>query len=263
MVVQDLIEIIDRLRAPNGCPWDMVQTHDSIKRDLLEECYEVIDAIENEDMIALEEELGDLMLHVIFHSSLGKEEGEFTINDVIDGICKKMISRHPHVFNDLKLGTAQEVIESWDDTKRKEKGLDNITDDMRTVAKALPALIRASKIQKKAAKVGFDFEDVEIAMQKVEEELNEIKDVYKLEKVLRIEEEVGDLLFSAVNVGRMLSVDCEEALEKTVFKFIDRFSFIEQTSISKGKNLKDMTLEEMDELWNEIKKVESKNTSIH
>ncbi|MGL4654401.1 MAG: nucleoside triphosphate pyrophosphohydrolase [Sarcina sp.] len=252
--IYDLIEIIDTLRAPNGCPWDSVQTHDSIKRDLLEECYEVIDAIESEDMIGLEEELGDLMLHVVFHSSLAKEEGDFTINDVIARICKKMIYRHPHVFKDVKLETASEVIESWDDTKKKEKGFDNITDEMNAVAKALPSLIRAVKIQKKASKVGFDFESVEVAMEKVNEELNEIKDVYKLDKVSRIEEEVGDLLFSAVNVGRMLSVDCEEALEKTVSKFVNRFSFIESTAASKGKDLKKMSLEEMDGLWDEIKK---------
>lgn len=250
----DLIDIIDTLRSPEGCPWDKVQTHDSIKRDLLEECYEVIDAIESEDMIGLEEELGDLMLHVVFHSSLGKEDGEFTINDVLSGICKKMIYRHPHVFKDSKVQTVEGVIESWDDTKKKEKGFDNITDEMNAVAKALPSLIRASKIQKKAAKVGFDFETVEIAMEKINEELNEIKDVYKSGKVLRIEEEVGDLLFSAVNVGRMLSVDCEYALEKTVSKFIARFSFIESTATSMGKNLKNMSLEEMDKLWDEIKK---------
>lgn len=252
--IYDLIDIVDKLRSPNGCPWDIAQTHDSIKRDLLEECYEVIDAIEKEDIIGLEEELGDLMLHVVFHSSLAKEDGEFTINDVLSGICKKMISRHPHVFKDLKLDTANEVIESWDNTKKKEKGFDNITDEMNAVAKALPALIRASKIQKKAAKVGFDFESVKMAMEKVVEEINEIKDVYKSEKVLRIEEEVGDLLFSAVNVGRMLSVDCEEALEKTVSKFVYRFSFIENTATSKGKKLNNMSLEEMDELWDEIKK---------
>ena len=253
----DLIEIIDKLRGKDGCPWDKVQTHDSIKRDLLEECYEVIDAIEKEDMIGLEEELGDLLLHVIFHSSIGKEEGEFTINDVLTGICEKMIYRHPHVFKDLNNKTVEQVLESWDDTKKKEKGFETITDEMNAVAKALPSTIKAAKIQKKASKVGFDFENVEIAMEKVIEELNEIKDVYKLEKVSRIEDEVGDLLFSAVNVGRMLSVDCEEALEKTTSKFIKRFSFIESTALSKGKNLKDMTLEEMDKLWDEIKK--SKN----
>ena len=260
---QDLLEIIDKLRAPDGCPWDKVQTHDSIKRDLLEECYEVIDAIENNDIVNLEEELGDLLLHVVFHSSIGKEEGEFTIADVINGICTKMVYRHPHVFKDSIAETPDDVIKSWDETKKKEKGFDNITDEMKAVAKALPRLIRAAKIQKKAAKVGFDFENVEMAMEKVEEELNEIKDVYKLDKVSRIEEEVGDLIFSTVNVGRMLSVDCEEALEKTVSKFVERFSFIESTAISKNKSLKNMTLQEMDELWDEIKKQKRKNRNTN
>ena len=259
----DLLEIIDTLRGENGCPWDMAQTHDSIKRDLLEESYEVIDAIESDDIVGLEEELGDLLLHVVFHSSIGKQDGDFTINDVISGICTKMIFRHPHVFRDANAKTVNDVLESWDDTKKKEKGFNTTTDEMNAVAKALPGLIRAAKIQKRAARVGFDFEGVELAMDKVVEELNEIKDVYKLDKRSRIEEEVGDLIFSAVNVGRMLSVDCEEALEKTVSKFVDRFSFIEKTAISKGQNLKDLTLEEMDELWDEVKKLKNENTSIY
>ncbi|WP_297436530.1 nucleoside triphosphate pyrophosphohydrolase [uncultured Clostridium sp.] len=254
---KDLLDIIDKLRSKEGCPWDMVQTHDSIKRDLLEEAYEVIDAIEKKDLFGLEEELGDILLHVVFHASIGKEDGEFNIDDVISGICKKMIFRHPHVFKDIKLDTASEVLENWDVVKKEEKGFETLTDEMKAVANALPSLVKAKKIQKKAARVGFDFENVGEAMKKVIEELNEIKNVYNSDKRSRIEEEVGDLIFSAVNVGRLLSVDCEEALEKTILKFITRFSKIENLAISKGRDLEQVSLAEMDEIWEESKKFEN------
>lgn len=249
----DLLEIIDILRSPNGCPWDMEQTHQSIKRELLEESYEVLDAIESNDLYALEEEIGDVLLHVVFHSSIAKENAEFTIADVINGICNKMIGRHQHVFKDKRELTSKDVLISWDETKKKEKGFETVTDEMMAVAKALPALVKATKVQKKAARVGFDFSCVEDAMDKVIEELNEIKDVYNTEKLSRIEEEVGDLIFSVVNVARLLKIDSEKALESTIFKFINRFSFIEKTAILKGKDLTNMSLEELDMLWEEIK----------
>ena len=249
----DLIEIIKILRSPQGCPWDREQTHKSMQRQLVEECYEVLDAINEEDMSALKEELGDILLHVVFHSLIAKENNEFDISDVIDGICQKMIGRHPHVFDVKKDITSDEVLDSWDERKKKEKGFETVTDEMNAVARALPALTRSAKIQKKASKVGFDFENVEQAMAKIEEELNEIKDVYKTGNLSRIEEEVGDLLFSAVNVGRFLKVDCEEALEKTTNKFVKRFSFIEEAAIAQNKNLDNMGLEEMDELWELVK----------
>ncbi|MGL4741886.1 MAG: nucleoside triphosphate pyrophosphohydrolase [Sarcina sp.] len=252
--IYDLMEIIDTLRGENGCPWDKVQTHMSIRRDLLEECYEVIDAIEKDDIDALEEELGDILLHVIFHASLAKEQNEFDFMNIIDGICKKMIFRHPHIFSDKNLDTVDDVLLSWDETKKQEKGFETLTQEMEAIAKALPALIKANKVQKKAARVGFDFENVEDAMDKVVEELNEVKDVYNLGNLSRIEEEIGDLLFSVVNVSRLLNIDSEKALENTIRKFLKRFSAIEKEAQNQNKTLGNMTLKEMDEIWECAKK---------
>lgn len=250
---QDLLDIIETLRNPGGCPWDREQTHESLKSALLEECYEVIDAIENEDEDALIEELGDVLLQVVFHSSIGKEDGYFDIMDVIGGISNKMINRHPHVFGNEEANTSEQVLVNWDEIKKEEKGIKTLTEEMQNIAKSLPATTRAYKVQKKAKKVGFDWDDVNCAMDKVKEELNEIKEVYNCEDKSIIEGEVGDLLFACINVARFLEVDGELALDKTIKKFINRFSYIENEAIKNNKNLKDMTLEEMDKLWEEAK----------
>ncbi|EOU1691973.1 nucleoside triphosphate pyrophosphohydrolase [Clostridium perfringens] len=250
---QDLLDIIETLRNPGGCPWDREQTHESLKSALLEECYEVIDAIENEDEDALIEELGDVLLQVIFHASIGKEDGYFDIMDVIGGISNKMINRHPHVFGNEEANTSEQVLVNWDEIKKGEKGIKTLTEEMQNIAKSLPATTRAYKVQKKAKKVGFDWDDVNCAMDKVKEELNEIKEVYNCEDKSIIEGEVGDLLFACINVARFLEVDGELALNKTIKKFIKRFSYIENEAIKNNKNLKDMTLEEMDKLWEEAK----------
>ena len=250
---QDLLDIIETLRNPGGCPWDREQTHESLKSALLEECYEVIDAIENEDEDALIEELGDVLLQVVFHASIGKEDGYFDIMDVIGGISNKMINRHPHVFGNEKANTSEQVLVIWDEIKKEEKGIKTLTEEMQNIAKSLPATTRAYKVQKKAKKVGFDWDDVNCAMDKVKEELNEIKEVYNCEDKSIIEGEVGDLLFACINVARFLEVDGELALDKTIKKFIKRFSYIENEAIKNNKNLKDMTLEEMDKLWEEAK----------
>lgn len=250
---QDLLDIIETLRNPGGCPWDREQTHESLKSALLEECYEVIDAIENEDEDALIEELGDVLLQVVFHASIGKEDGYFDIMDVIGGISNKMINRHPHVFGNEKANTSEQVLVNWDEIKKEEKGIKTLTEEMQNIAKSLPAATRAYKVQKKAKKVGFDWDDVNCAMDKVKEELNEIKEVYNCEDKSIIEGEVGDLLFACINVARFLEVDGELALDKTIKKFIKRFSYIENEAIKNNKNLKDMTLEEMDKLWEEAK----------
>ncbi|EIF6297563.1 TPA: nucleoside triphosphate pyrophosphohydrolase [Clostridium perfringens] len=250
---QDLLDIIETLRSPGGCPWDREQTHESLKSALLEECYEVIDAIENEDEDALIEELGDVLLQVVFHASIGKEDGYFDIMDVIGGISNKMINRHPHVFGNEKANTSEQVLVNWDEIKKEEKGIKTLTEEMQNIAKSLPATTRAYKVQKKAKKVGFDWDDVNCAMDKVKEELNEIKEVYNCEDKSIIEGEVGDLLFACINVARFLEVDGELALDKTIKKFIKRFSYIENEAIKNNKNLKDMTLEEMDKLWEEAK----------
>ena len=250
---QDLLDIIETLRNPGGCPWDREQTHESLKSALLEECYEVIDAIENEDEDALIEELGDVLLQVVFHASIGKEDGYFDIMDVIGGISNKMINRHPHVFGNEEANTSEQVLVNWDEIKKEEKGIKTLTEEMQNIAKSLPATTRAYKVQKKAKKVGFDWDDVNCAMYKVKEELNEIKEVYNCEDKSIIEGEVGDLLFACINVARFLEVDGELALDKTIKKFIKRFSYIENEAIKNNKNLKDMTLEEMDKLWEEAK----------
>ncbi|WP_283725924.1 nucleoside triphosphate pyrophosphohydrolase [Clostridium perfringens] len=250
---QDLLDIIETLRNPGGCPWDREQTHESLKSALLEECYEVIDAIENEDEDALIEELGDVLLQVVFHASIGKEDGYFDIMDVIGGISNKMINRHPHVFGNEEVNTSEQVLVNWDEIKKEEKGIKTLTEEMQNIAKSLPATTRAYKVQKKAKKVGFDWDDVNCAMDKVKEELNEIKEVYNCEDKSIIEGEVGDLLFACINVARFLEVDGELALDKTIKKFIKRFSYIEIEAIKNNKNLKDMTLEEMDKLWEEAK----------
>lgn len=250
---QDLLDIIETLRNPGGCPWDREQTHESLKSALLEECYEVIDAIENEDEDALIEELGDVLLQVVFHASIGKEDGYFDIMDVIGGISNKMINRHHHVFGNEEANTSEQVLVNWDEIKKEEKGIKTLTEEMQNIAKSLPATTRAYKVQKKAKKVGFDWDDVNCAIDKVKEELNEIKEVYNCEDKSIIEGEVGDLLFACINVARFLEVDGELALDKTIKKFIKRFSYIENEAIKNNKNLKDMTLEEMDKLWEEAK----------
>ncbi|MDM0467179.1 nucleoside triphosphate pyrophosphohydrolase [Clostridium perfringens] len=250
---QDLLDIIETLRNPGGCPWDREQTHESLKSALLEECYEVIDAIENEDEDALIEELGDVLLQVVFHASIGKEDGYFDIMDVIGGISNKMINRHPHVFGNEEANISEQVLVNWDEIKKEEKGIKTLTEEMKNIAKSLPATTRAYKVQKKAKKVGFDWDNVNCAMDKVKEELNEIKEVYNCEDKSIIEGEVGDLLFACINVARFLEVDGELALDKTIKKFIKRFSYIENEAIKNNKNLKDMTLEEMDKLWEEAK----------
>ncbi|MDV4150254.1 nucleoside triphosphate pyrophosphohydrolase [Clostridium sp. AL.422] len=252
----DLVEIIDTLRGEDGCPWDMEQTHESIKNQILEEAYELVDSINNDDIDGMIEELGDVLLHVVFHASIGKDDGYFNIYDVIGSICNKMIYRHPHVFGDGEVSNSKDVLEKWDDLKKKEKQYNTITDEMNAIANALPALIRAHKVQKKAAKVGFDWSKVEEAALKVEEELKEVLDVYKSNNKEKIKNEVGDLIFACVNVARLLKVDEEEALNSTIKKFINRFSFIEQQAIKNNRNLNEMTLEEMDKFWDEAKNKE-------
>ncbi|MCM8709567.1 nucleoside triphosphate pyrophosphohydrolase [Clostridium sp. SYSU_GA19001] len=253
MDFHDLLAIMDTLRGEDGCPWDKEQTHESLKRYLIEECYEVLEAIDekNEDMLI--EELGDVLLQVVFHARIGKEEGYFDMSDVIKGISNKMIERHPHIFGKVKAETSEEVLKNWDEIKKKEKGFESYTEELRHVPKNLPALMRAEKVQAKARKVGFDWDKVEDALNKVFEEFNEVKDVYKGKNRAKILEEVGDLIFAVVNVCRFLDIEPENALNYTIEKFINRFEYIEKVALSKGMKLKEMTLEQMDALWEEAK----------
>ncbi|HAR84616.1 nucleotide pyrophosphohydrolase [Clostridium sulfidigenes] len=251
---KDLINVMSTLRSENGCMWDLEQTHESLKRGLIEECYEVIEAIDEMDDNKLIEELGDVLFQVIFHAQIGKEEGYFNINDVVAAITEKMISRHPHIFSDVRVKDTDEILENWDKIKVKEKKFTSYTDELKHVPRCMPGLIRAEKVQKKAGKVGFDWDDVEPAMEKVIEELQEIKDVYKNSDVSKIQEEVGDLIFATVNIARLLDIDPEFAVNYTIDKFIKRFQFIEESGIKKGVDMKEMTLEEMETLWSESKK---------
>ena len=251
--ISRLADIIALLRSEEGCPWDKVQTHKSIRSCLLEEAYEVADAIDNEDYDNLEEELGDVLLQVVFHANLGIEEQKFDLCSIANRECDKMIRRHPHVFLNKNLESIDKVLEKWENVKRKERGTASHTDSMMNVPKALPALIRSIKIQKKAAEVGFDWEDVREAFSKVKEETYELLEIYQGNDETSIKEEVGDLLFAVVNVARFLGVNPEEALNFTSSKFIDRFGFIEKTAKLQGKRLEDMSLEEMDKLWDQAK----------
>ncbi len=249
-----LVEIMEKLRSENGCPWDRVQTHDSLKRYLLEETYELIEAIENKDYKGIKEELGDLLLQIIFHSKIAKDEGRFNIEDVIETISKKMISRHPHVFGDADFKTPEEVLFQWDDRKKEEGKLSKSI--LEGIPLSMPALLRAYKIQSRVAKVGFDWPSINGVLEKLEEEMRELKEAIKSGQSEKIEEELGDVLFSIVNIARFLKVDPEAALRKTNRKFEKRFKKIEEILKEKGKSPKDMSLQEMDLIWEEIKKEE-------
>ena len=247
----DLLSLMALLRSERGCPWDREQTHASIRRNLLEEAYEVCEAIDLGDDVSLCEELGDLLLQVVFHARLAEEAGSFDISDVIGCLCRKLIVRHPHVFGDAEAGTATEVLVNWERIKQQTKGQKTQHSAMDAVARSLPALVRSEKIQKKAAKVGFDWTDVSGAWDKLTEEMNELKDA--VSQGGDSEGEMGDLLFSAVNVSRFLGVDPERALEKTCDKFLHRFGSMERAARDSGRALNEMTLDEMDALWDQAK----------
>ena len=257
--VNDLIDIVEILRSPGGCPWDNEQDQKSIRRDFLEETYEVIEAINKDDRDGLLEELGDVLLQVVFHTQIEREKNSFDLNDVADSVCKKMIERHPHVFGDVNAETSEQVLENWDVIKKQTKSQKSQTESMLSIPREFPALMRADKVQKKAAKVGFDWASVDGALDKVSEELEELKEAITMGVVDNANEELGDLLFSVVNVSRFISVDSEEALTNATDKFIDRFSKVEKMAEEKGLNMKETELSELDKLWDEAKKVSKKD----
>lgn len=247
----DLLRIMEILRAPDGCMWDREQDHQSIRRNFIEETYEVCEAIDEEDTEHLKEELGDVLLQVVFHTQMEKEKGVFDIGDVADGICKKLIFRHPHIFGSVEVSSSEEILRNWDELKRKEKHQETDTAALQSVAKSLPGLIRAEKLQKKAAKVGFDWDRAEDALDKVAEELDEVRRAMQGDG--DPEEELGDLLFAAVNVSRHLKIDAERAMEKACNKFTDRFAQMDQMAREMQQNLSDLSLEELDVLWEKAK----------
>ncbi len=249
--VRDLEEIVALLRAPGGCPWDAEQTHESSRRDFLEEAYEVAEAIDEGNTDHLKEELGDVLLQVIFHAQMEKEAGRFNLDDAADGVCKKLIYRHPHVFGQVEVSGSAQVLENWDKLKRKEKGQATHTDALNSVARSLPALWRAEKVQKKARKAGFDWDDLSGPMDKLGEELEELRSA--VAEGSNIEEELGDLLFAAVNLSRFVKVDCETALNAATDKFIRRFALVEEMAKERGQAMENMSLEALDKLWDEAK----------
>lgn len=253
--VSDLAEIVRILRAPGGCPWDREQDHHTIRRNLLEEAYEAAEAIDEDDPDHLKEELGDVLLQVVFHARMEQEAGRFDLNDVADGICKKLIYRHPHVFGDVTVSGTGEVLSNWEELKRREKGQETRADSVDAVAKSLPGLWRAEKMQKKARKAGFDWPDISGALDKLAEETGELQSA--VAGGTNVEEELGDVLFAAVNVARFAHMDPEDALSKACDKFARRFRRVEELAQAQGNPLEGMSLEEMDKLWDRAKREES------
>ena len=243
-----LVAIMDDLREK--CPWDKKQTIQSLRQMTLEETYELTDAITDENWKGIKEELGDLLLHLVFYSKIGSEQNQFTIDEVINGICEKLISRHPHIYGDVKVANEDDVKRNWEKLKMKE----GKTSVLAGVPKTLPALVKAMRLQEKAKQVGFEWENKEQVWEKVKEEEAELKEAIKIGEPAHTEEEFGDLLFSLVNFARFLNIDAENALEVTNKKFIKRFTQMEEKAVEGGKPLAEMSLEEMDAIWNQIKR---------
>ena len=252
----DLVDIMARLRGEGGCPWDAEQTHQSLRKNLIEEAYESLEAIDSGDGAIMADELGDLLLQIVFHAQIGKENGTFTIDDVTDAICQKMIRRHPHVFSDGTAKTSADVLEKWDEIKKQEKKQSKASETLSSVSAYLPALMRAEKVQTKAAKVGFDWPDALSALEKVREETEEVSRALRDKHA--IEEEIGDLLFSVVNVARLAALDAEETMQHATEKFIRRFSKMEEIAVKTNKKLDELHIDELELLW-KTSKIELEN----
>ena len=245
-----LLKIMDELREQ--CPWDKKQTLESLRHLTIEETYELSDAIMENDMPELKKELGDILLHIVFYAKIASEKNEFTITDVINSLCGKMVTRHPHIYGDVKVENAEQVKQNWEKIKLNTEGNKSV---LGGVPKGLPAMIKAERIQEKVRGVGFDWENTEQVWQKVEEEMNELKvEIISKKSAEKTEEEFGDLLFALINYSRFLNISPETALEKANKKFIRRFEFIEQKINEQGKSITDSNLTEMDGFWNEAKK---------
>lgn len=252
--VDDLMDLMRILRSPDGCPWDREQTHESVRSNFLEETHEVIEAINNRDLAGLREELGDVLMQVVFHTVMEEEVGHFSLNEVVTELVQKLIVRHPHVFGDVQANDAAAVLKTWDSVKRATKG-ENTTqaDLLKNVPRSLPALMRASKVQGRARRVGFDWPDVSGAWDAVLKETEELKEAMAENDAAHMEEELGDLLFSVVNVSRFLNLDAEQALTVSTDKFITRFERVEALADTRGLDMSAMSIEELDDLWKEAK----------
>jgi tetrapyrrole methylase family protein/MazG family protein len=247
----ELLNIMEKLRSEKGCPWDKEQTRESLKPFIIEESYELIEAIEGGDPENIKEELGDLLFQIVFQCQIAKEKNDFEMPDVIEKISEKMIARHPHVFGKAIYKTTDEVLLHWEEQKKREGKIR--TSILEGVPETLPSLLRAYRLQDRAAQVGFDWDKIEEILRKLDEEIKEFKNAVDTKKRNEIEDELGDILFMMVNISRFIGVNPEDALRKTISKFISRFHYIENTAANQGKNLTDMTLKEMDVLWDEAK----------
>lgn len=253
--VNDLLTIITALRSPDGCPWDRAQTHTSIKKNFIEETYEVIEAINQNSTEGLREELGDVLLQIVLHTEMEREQNNFDFDDVCNDLCQKLVVRHPHVFGEVKADNEAEALLSWDNAKAKTKGVKRQSETMDSIPRELPALMRAQKVQSRAAKVGFDWRDSDGAFGKISEEINELQSAIVQGDKAHIVEEFGDLLFSCVNVSRFIDVDSEECLTAATDKFISRFKLVEQLAEEKGILMKNSSIEELDLLWDRSKEI--------
>ena len=249
---EDLVTIVELLRLPGGCPWDMEQTHQSIRNDFIEETYEVVEAIDKEDPALLREELGDVLLQVAMHAQMEREAGRCTFDDIANDICQKMIHRHPHVFGDVKADTSAAVLANWEVIKSAEKKRETVTDKLNAIPRQFPALMRAAKVGKKASMM--DFPDVASVADKLREELCEVEQALEAGDAMAVEEEIGDLLLTAASLARKVGVSPEQALSRATDKFIDRFSVVEQAARDLGEDLAQMTLEQREILWQNAKK---------
>jgi len=256
-----LVKVLEQLRGEGGCPWDREQTHESLKPFLVEEAYEVLEAIEEANSIKLKEELGDLLLQIVFHCQMAKEQEEFDIEGVLSACIEKIVRRHPHVFGNQSVKNAQEVLQRWEDLKRQERGAGSEASLLDGLPKALPALLQAHRVQERVSRVGFDFglgggEGVREVLAKIREELVELEEAIRQNKIDQIRQELGDLLFSQVNLARLVKIDPEGALRETTYRFIDRFKEMNRIAEVQGRSLKQMTLNEMNVLWEQAKQKE-------
>lgn len=248
--MDDLLRIMEILRSENGCPWDREQDHKSIRKDFLEEVYEVCEAIDLEDSELLREELGDVLLQVVFHARIEEEQGRFGFNDAVNDICQKLIIRHPHVFGDVKVSGTEDVLSNWNDIKQQTKHQETYTETLRSVCTALPALMRAQKIGKRAQRAGMDFPDAESALRSLESEIREVREASAENKA----EELGDMLFAAVNAVRLSGYDAEELLTRASEKFVDRFEKTEELIRCEGKDMRSLDIDTLDTYWERAKK---------
>ncbi|MBR5371508.1 MAG: nucleoside triphosphate pyrophosphohydrolase [Oscillospiraceae bacterium] len=252
--ITDLLQIMQVLRSENGCPWDKEQSHQSIRQDLLEECYEACEAIDMDSVPMMREELGDVLLQVVFHCQIEREQGHFTFEDICDELCSKLVVRHPHVFGEVKADTSDEVLKNWDSIKKETKHQETASDTLNAVCKALPALMYAQKLGKRASRAGMDWQNAEEAFRYIRLETDELEQAMQKKDAEAIEEEFGDLLFSCVNTARHLHIDAETALTRASQKFLTRFTETERLVRADGKEMTDLPLETLDIYWEQAKK---------